>query len=67
VEKIEADRLLDLQGRVLCAVFPDILDLDIAAAPEIVHVLLLGGKQLREPLGRYAIHGPLSAAAEFFS
>ena len=50
VKQIEADRLLDLHGGALHAVFPDIPDPDIAAAPEIVHVLLLGGEQLLEPL-----------------
>jgi hypothetical protein len=67
VKEIEANRLLDLHRRALCAVFPDIPDPDIAATPEIVHVLLLGVEQLREPLGRDAIHGPLGAATEFFS
>src|SRR5262245_34716686 len=66
VKKVEADRLLDLDGGALRAVFTDILDPDIAAAPEIVHVLLLVGEQLLEPLGYYAIHRPLSTAAEFF-
>src|SRR5215813_10093941 len=66
VKKVEADRLLDSNGGALRAVFPDILDPDIAAAPEIVHVLLLVGEQLLEPLGYYAIHRPLSTAAEFF-
>src|SRR5262249_18542895 len=66
VKEIEANRLLDLHGAALCAIFPDILDLDIAAAPEIVQVLLLGGEQLLEPLVHDAIERPLSAAAEFF-
>src|SRR5215472_3631937 len=66
MKKIEADRLLDLYGSALRAVFPNILDSDIAAAPEIVHVLLLGGEQLLEPFVHYAIHRPLSTAAEFF-
>ena len=66
VKEVEADRLLDLHGGALGAVFPDIPDLDIAAAPEIVHVLLLGGEQLLEPLVHHAIHGPLSTAAELF-
>src|SRR5262249_11817703 len=34
VKEIEANRLLDLDGAALCAIFPDIPDLDIAAAPE---------------------------------
>jgi hypothetical protein len=58
---------LDLHGSALRAVFADIPDLDIAPAPKIVHVLLLGGEQRLEPLAHYAIHGPLSTAAEFFS
>ena len=66
VKEVEADRLLDLHGAALRAVFPDIPDPDIAAAPEIVHVLLLGGEQLLEPLVHYAIHGPLGTAAKFF-
>jgi len=66
MKKVEADRLLDLHGCALSAVFPDIPDPNIAAAPEIVHVLLLGGEQLREALAHYAIHCPLSTAAEFF-
>src|SRR5262244_3304295 len=67
VKQIEANRLLDLHGTPLCAIFPDIFDMDIAAAPEIVQVLLLGGEQLLEPLVHYAIQRPLSAAADFFS
>lgn len=51
MKKIEADRLLDLRRRALGAVFPDVPDPDIVAAPEIIHVLLLGGEQLLEPLG----------------
>src|SRR5262249_54584154 len=67
VKKVEAHRLLDLNGSAVRAVFPDILDPYIAAAPEIVHVLLLSGEQLLESLGRYTIHSPLSTAAEFLS
>src|SRR5262249_14771884 len=67
VKEIEANRLLDLHGAALCAIFPDIPDLNIAAAPEIVQVLLLRGEQLLEPLVLYAIQRPLGAAAEFFS
>src|SRR5262249_4541705 len=66
MKEVEANRLLDLHGAALCAIFPDIFDLDIAAAPEIVQVLLLGGEQLLEPLVHDAIQRPLSAAAEFF-
>ena len=67
VKKVEADRLLDLYGAALRAAFSDIPDPDIAAPPEILHVLLLRGEQLLEPLGHYAIHGPLGTTAEFFS
>ena len=67
MKEIEANRLLDLHRRALCAVFPDIPDPDIAATPEIAHVLLLGSEQFLESLARYAIHGPLGAATEFFS
>ena len=65
MKEVEADRLLDLHGAALCAFFSDIPDPDIAAAPEIVHVLLLGRKQLLKPLGRHAIHRPLGTAAKF--
>src|SRR5262249_39126923 len=67
VEKVEADRLLNLYGATLGAVFADVLDSNIAAAPEIVHVLLLSSEQLLESLRRYPVHCPLSAAAEFLS
>ena len=67
MKEVEADRLLDLDGAALRAFFSDIPDPDIAAAPEIVHVLLLRGEQLLEPLGHHAIHGPLGTAAKFFS
>ena len=50
MKKVEADRLLDLHGTALRAVLPDILDPDIATAPEIFHVLLLRPEQLLEPL-----------------
>src|SRR4029453_3559938 len=66
VKQIEPDRLLDLHGGTLHAVFLDIPDPDIAAAPEIVHVLLLSGEQLLEPLMFHAIQRPLGAGAEFF-
>jgi hypothetical protein len=66
VKKIETDGLLDLDGAALCSVFPDILDPDIASAPEIVHILFLGGEQVLESLAHHAIHSPLSKAAEFF-
>ena len=65
VKEIEADRLLDLHRTALRAVFPDIPHLDVAATPEIGHVLLLRGEQLLEPLVHDAIHGPLGTAAEF--
>ena len=67
MKKIEADGLLNLYSAALQAVFPDVPDLDIAAEPEIVHVLLLTGEQLLESLLRDAIHRPLGSAAEFFS
>ena len=41
VKEVEADRLLDFHGAALRAVFPAILYLDVAALPEISHVLLL--------------------------
>jgi hypothetical protein len=65
VEKIEADRLLDLHRAALQTVLPDILDAHVAAAPEIVKVALLRGQQLLEALGRYAIQSPLSKTADF--
>src|SRR5262249_47634399 len=46
------------------AVLPDILDADIAPAPEIVHILLLRGQQWLETLRRYAIQSPLGTAAD---
>ena len=66
VKKVEADRLLDLDGAALGPVFPDILDPDIAPTPKIVHVLLLRGEQPLESLGHYAIQCPFSTAAELF-
>src|SRR5271165_4491167 len=66
MKKVEADRLLDLHSAAICAFFSDIPDPDIAAPPEIVHVLLLGCEQPLEPMGRNAVHSPLGAAAEFF-
>src|ERR1700746_1274674 len=67
VEQVEADRLLDLQGAALRAFFSNIPDADIATAPIILHVLLLGKEQLLEPLGCRAVHSPFRAAAELFS
>ena len=64
VKKVEADRLLDLYGAALRAVFSDILDPDIAAPPEIIDILLLRREQLLESLIDYAIHGPLGTTAE---
>ena len=49
VKKVEADRLLDLHGGALDAIFPDVPHPDIAAPPEIVHVLLLGDEQRLNP------------------
>jgi hypothetical protein len=65
-KKIKADCLLDLDSAALGAVLPDIFDPDIAAAPEIVHILLLGGEQLLEPLDHHPIHSPFGTAAELF-
>jgi len=67
VKKVEADRLLDLYGAALRAVFSDIPDPDIAAPPEIIHILLLRREQLLASLIDYAIHRPLGTTAEFFS
>src|SRR6516162_9093470 len=64
MKKVEADCLLDLYGTALRTVLADILDAHIAAAPEIVHVLLLTAQQWLEPLRRYAIQSPLGTAAE---
>ena len=64
-KEVEADRLLDLDRGALRAFRPDIPDPDIAAAPEIVHVLLLCGEQPLESLAHYPIHCPFGAAAEF--
>ena len=56
---------MDFDGGPFRAFRPDIPHTDIAAAPKVVHILLLGGKQILESPGRYPIHCPLSAAAEF--
>ena len=66
MKEVETRCLLDFHRCALRAVFSDIPDADIGAAPEIVHVLLLRCKQLFEPLVHYAIHGPLGTGAEFF-
>src|SRR6516225_93850 len=66
VKEIEAYRLLDLHGSAFCSVFSDVPDPDIAAPPEILHLLLLRGEQLLEPLGHYAIQCPLGTTAELF-
>src|SRR5262249_32583599 len=65
VKKVEADRLLDFDGAALYSVFPNILDADIAAAPKIVHVLLLRSKQRLEALAHHPIQCPLSTTAKF--
>ena len=65
MKKVESNRLLDLYSGAFRAFRPNILDADIAATPEIVHIMLLAGEQLLEPLGRDAIHCPLGTAAEF--
>jgi hypothetical protein len=66
MKKVEANRLLDLHGTALRALFSDIPDPHITAAPEIVHVLLLRREQLLEPLAHHAIRRPLGPAAKFF-
>ena len=63
VKKVEADRLLDLHRAAVRAVFPDILYLNVAATPEVGHVLLLRREQLAEPLVDDAIQGPLGPPA----
>ena len=65
-KKVEADGLLDLHGAAPCPLLAYILDPNVAAAPKIVHVLLLGYEQPLESLVHYAIHRPLGAAAQFF-
>src|SRR5580704_6360455 len=67
MKKVEACRLLNLYGAALRAFFSDIPHPDIAAAPEIVHVLFLRGSQLLEASINNAIHGPLGTAAKFFN
>src|SRR6516162_11150617 len=67
VEQVETDRLLDLHSAALCPVSPDIPHPDIAAVPEIVHVLLLSGEQPREPLTHDPVHCPFRTAGEFYS
>src|SRR5215471_16115349 len=66
MKKVEPVRLLNLEGRALRAVFSEVLHSDIASAPKIAQVLLLPSEQLLNPLGRHAIHCPLSTATEFF-
>src|SRR5215469_18291125 len=66
MKKVEADGLLDLHGAALCPVFRDIPDPDVAAAPEIVQILLLRSEQLLKALVYYTIRRPFCAAAEFF-
>ena len=65
LEEIKANRLLDLDRGPFRAFRPDIPHTDIAAAPEIVHILLLCGKQILESPRRHPIHCSFSAAAEF--
>jgi hypothetical protein len=64
VKQVEADRLLDLHGGAFAAGAVDIPDADIAATPEILQVLLLGGEQRLEPLLHHAVHRPLCTAAD---
>src|SRR6516162_447703 len=65
MKKVEPIRLLNLESRAFRALFSDVLHSDIASTPKIVQVLLLPSEQLLEPLGRHAIHCPLSTATEF--
>ena len=66
MKQVESDCLLHFHRVAPRAMLPDILDPDIAAAPEVVHILLLGREKLRKPVSNDAIQGPLRAAAEFF-
>src|SRR6516225_7683023 len=66
VKEVEADRLLDLNGRSLGALLADIPDPDIAASPKVVHVLFLGGEQFLESLRCYPIECSLGTTAELF-
>ena len=67
MKEIEAYRLLDLDSGALRAVSPDVPDLDIAAAPEIVQILFLGSQKRLEPLVLEAIQSPTSATTQFLS
>ena len=67
MKEIEAYRLLDLDSGALRAVSPDVPDLDIAAAPEIVQILFLGRQKRLEPLVHEAIQSPTSAITQFLS
>ena len=51
MKEVEADCLLDLHRAPFRAFFSDIPDPDIAAAPEIVHVLLLRRRAAAETCG----------------
>src|SRR5207302_10465375 len=64
VKQVEANRLLDFDGAALDPVFPDSTDADIAAVPEILHVLRLSGEPRLEPLLHHAVHLPLRTAAD---
>src|SRR5215471_9462215 len=66
VKKIEADRLLDLNGGAFRALFPNIPYTDVAASPEVLHVLRLRLEQLLESPGSYPIQRPLSATTQLF-
>jgi len=66
VKEVEADRLLDLERAALRAFLSNTADPDVAAAPEIVHVLLLSSEQLLETLAHHPIHGPLGTTTQFF-
>src|SRR5262249_335613 len=64
MKKVEPDCLLDLDRTAFRTVLPHILHAHVAAAPEVVHVLLLRTQQRLESLGGYAIQSPLGTAAE---
>src|SRR5215469_2426327 len=67
VEEIEADRLLDFDGRAPRELWPDISHMNVAAMPEVVQKPSLRGEQCLNAIGRDAIHRPLSTAAEFLN
>jgi hypothetical protein len=64
LEQVEANCLLNLDGRTLGTLFPDVPHMDVAAMPEIRHILLLLTKQVSEALRRDTIHRPLGATTK---